>query len=173
MLYQLDPKTPYFKLRFVAEGGFTTDAISVITHSPWHSGATHVDIVTDDNTLIGAHASGGIQERPEGYMKHVLWERRYALTLSHKEQADALIADARAAIGTPYDFSDIIGGLLFENGKHNPKKAICSEFAFQVPYRRGLRLLNASLDRAFLIDPHDLHLSNLLIGRCYYEVGTK
>lgn len=167
-LYQLDPNTPYFKVRFVAEVGLITDGISIVTRAPWHRGATHVDIVTDTSTLIGAHASGGIQERPEGYMKHIHWERRYAIPLSHKEQAAALLADARAAIGTKYDFLDI-AGLLFQTGWHNPKKEICSEFVFQVAARRGLMMLNTLPERGYLIDPDRLHLSKDLLNHCYYE----
>lgn len=87
----------------------------------------HVDIVTPEGTLIGAHIKGGIQERPADYET---WGLRLRVTLQvSEEKAATFHAYARSMIGTPYDSRDIFGIALGDARLHVDGKMICSQFA--------------------------------------------
>jgi hypothetical protein len=87
----------------------------------------HVDIVTPEGTLIGAHIEDGIRERQPDYQA---WGLRIRVTIpATEEQAAKLYAYARSMIGTPYDSKDILGIALGDARLHDSAKMICSGFA--------------------------------------------
>jgi hypothetical protein len=87
----------------------------------------HVDIVTLQGYLIGAHMSDGIQLRAPDYQK---WGLRIQVTIpATEEQADKLYAYARTMLGTRYDVKAILGIALGDADLHDASKMICSGFA--------------------------------------------
>lgn len=153
---------PVFRVRFLTEPDFISRAIRFQTFSEF----SHVEIETDRGTFIGAHESGGVQERPADYCKPT-FERRYAIPVSD-EQHGLINAFAEGKIGTPYNLEDI-AGLLIHRNMTDPGKFICSQFVFQAALAGGIKLLNVLEGYANLVTPETLHLSPLLIGRCYFE----
>lgn len=102
-------------------------AISKAICDETRSEICHVDIMTPVGTLIGAHASGGIQERPTDYEA---WGLRIRVTLDvPDDKAAAFHAYARSMIGTPYDQKDILGIALGDSRIHVDGRMICSQFA--------------------------------------------
>jgi hypothetical protein len=152
-----------FRIRFITESDLISDAIRLVTFSEW----SHVEIITDEGTYIGAHADGGIQERPADYCKPTR-ERRYAIPCTDAQLA-AIMASARKDIGVPYDFLDIGGMFLHDRGLHSKSREICSEWVFQKVWDSGIMMLNCMRDFSHLITPEMLHLCPLLIGRCTYS----
>lgn len=150
-------------IRFINGSDLIGKGIDWVTNSLWD----HVEIQTPEGTYIGAHAGGGIQERPADYCTPTR-ERRYAIPCTD-EQLATILASARKDIGVPYDFLDI-AGLLFHNRKlHHDSREICSEFVYQKAWVGGILMLNALPEYSHLITPETLHLSPLLIGRCTYS----
>jgi hypothetical protein len=164
-MYKPDPNKPHFRLRFIAQDNFISDAIKVVSRAPR---ASHVEIITP-NGYLGAHAQGGIQERPENYCTPV-WERRYALPCT-PEQAEGILAEGHEHIGEKYDFIDCLG-LLTQHDMHTKGRAQCAEFVFGLAFKHGIMMLNVDPARDFLVTPEMLHTSNLLIGHCYFVEGN-
>ena len=145
-------------IRFINSPGFVTSAINWVTNSLF----SHVEFGTPEGTWIGAHSGAGIQERPANYCQPSL-NYIYDIPCSPKQAAD-LIANARAAIGTPYNYLDIIGLLFHTRTLTSPGRAICSQFCTEMLLEVGIRPLNVLPEYAYLITPETLHLSPLLIG---------
>lgn len=155
------------QIRFIAQPGFVSDAIKVVSRAP---SISHVEFLTPEGTYIGAHAPGGIQERPASYCVPV-WERRYSLPAT-EDASTALIAEARSLIGTKYDLADILG-LVFQSGLHDPTRLICSEFVYRLLAKHVRLMLNVLPDHDYAVTPEMLHLSPYLIGHCTYSnVGS-
>jgi hypothetical protein len=152
-----------FKLRFINSEGLVSAGINWVTNSLWD----HVEVETPEGTYIGAHANSGIQERPAGYCKPTR-ERRYSIPCTDEQLAKSL-AYARAKIGTPYDYKDILGLFLHDRRLNSKSREICSAFAFDVAWAGGIMMLNCLPGFRYLITPETLHLSSLLIGHCTYK----
>jgi len=153
----------FFRIRFITEKGFVSWAIRQVTFSEF----SHAEIVSEDQTTyIGAHSDGGVQERPANYCSPT-FERRYAIPCTD-DQLKQIMAYARSKIGTRYNFKDIVG-LFFHHNLTTKGRVICSMFVHQAAWKGGLEMLNVLPDYANLVTPDSLHLSPLLIGRCYYE----
>jgi hypothetical protein len=153
----------YFKVRFINGAGFVADAIDFVTNSL----IDHVEIETESGSYIGAHADGGVQDRPANYCTPT-WEKRYSIPCPD-DQLQKIMSYARAKIGTPYDFTDIVGLLFHDRSLDSPHRLICSAFTFSAGVAGGLYLLNAEKEFAHLVTPETLHLSPLLIGNCTYS----
>jgi hypothetical protein len=153
----------FFKIRFINSDGFVSWAIDTVTNSLWD----HTEIETETGTWIGAHASGGVEERAADYCKPTR-ERRYAIPCTD-EQLAAIMQYARSKIGTKYDFEDI-AGLLFRTRKlHSKGRNICSAFVLMSAFAGQLFMLNIEPGYEYLCTPENLHLSPLLIGHCTYR----
>lgn len=150
-------------IRFINSSDLIGKGIDWVTNSLWD----HVEIQTPEGTYIGAHAGSGIQERPADYCKPTR-ERRYAIPCTD-EQLAKILASARADIGIPYDYTDIVGLLLHDRGIRSDTREICSEFVCQVALDGGIAMLNVQREFCHLITPETLHLSPLLIGHCTYS----
>ena len=146
-------------IRFITENDPISAAIRLVTFSEW----SHVEIQTATGWL-GAHANGGVEERPADYCQPSR-ERRYNISLPNEATA---IQFARAKIGTPYNFRDIAGLFLHHDWK-DAGRDICSMFVFDVVYAGGLQLLNVLPEYSNLVTPENLHLSPCFIGRCIYS----
>lgn len=164
-------------IRFITENDPISAAIRLVTFSEW----SHVEIgpvPSRDNpdrlVYIGAHAQGGIQERPVDYCKPSR-ERRYVI--SHNEagvpcteaQLAAVLASARKDIGVHYDLLNIGGLFLHNRGLHDASKEICSEWVFQKLWDGALIALNVLPGFSHLVTPEMLHLSTLLLRNCVYS----
>ena len=152
-----------FRIRFITESDLLSDAIRLVTFSEW----SHVEIMTETGTYIGAHASGGVQERPANYTK-VSRERRYAIPVTD-EQLAKIMTFARSKVGTPYNFEDI-AGLFLHHDLTQKGREICSMFVTQAAMVGGVAMLNVLQGYTNLVTPEDLHLSPLLVDRCFYSL---
>lgn len=150
-----------FKIRFITEDDFISNAIRFVTFSEW----SHVEIITETGTYLGAHADGGIQERPADYAK-VSKERRYEVPVTD-EQYDRMMAFAYSKIGTPYNFATCAGMFLRKNFSTKGSE-ICSMFVFDVLVEAGIFWLNVQPGYTNLVTPEMLHLAPALIGKCVY-----
>jgi hypothetical protein len=145
-------------IRFIENRGFVSRAIAWVTGSLF----SHVEFGTPQGTWIGAHARGGVQERARNYCQPV---REYVYDLPcTKALSDELLRHARSAIGTPYNYRDILGILFHARRVTSPSRVICSQFCTEMLLRVGIRPLNVLPDYCHLITPETLHLSPLLIG---------
>jgi hypothetical protein len=152
-----------FRLRFITEAGFVSWAIRQVTFSEF----SHAELLSSDGlSWIGAHAGLGVQARRFDYCSPT-FERRYSIPVD-QEQFDAGQAYARSKIGTPYNYADI-AGLLFHRNASTKGRSICSQFVFDTMSAMGIQALNVLSTYDFRVTPDTLHLSPLLIGRCYYE----
>ena len=149
----------HITIRFIRDRGFVTSAICFVTNSLM----SHVEFGTPEGTWIGAHDDGGIQERPENYC-NPSQEWVYDIPCTASQQRD-LLRNARAAIGTPYNFVDIAGLLLHIRRLTSKDRMICSQFCFFELQKVGIKMLNVLPTFAYLVTPETLHLSPVLIGR--------
>jgi len=151
-----------FRIRFITETDLISDAIRLVTFSEW----SHAEIITAEGTYIGAHASGGVEERPADYAK-VSRERRYSVAVSDWAE-DEIMKFARSKIGTKYDFADI-AGLFLHRDLTEKSTEICSMFVLEAAMAGGLQMLNVLPGYTNLITPEMLHLAPCLIGKCIYS----
>lgn len=151
----------FVTIRFIRTRGFVTAAICFVTNSLM----SHVEFGTPEGTWIGAHSDGGVQERPADYCKPAQqWVYRIPCTI---DQATSLLRMARAAVGTPYNFTDIAGLLFHLRRLTKSDRVICSQFCFFLLDAVGIKMLNVLPAFAHLVTPETLHLSPKLIGRMY------
>lgn len=154
-----------FTLRFINSAGLVSIMIDWATNSLWD----HVEIGTPQDTWIGAHDDGGVQERAGDYCTPTR-ERCYSLPVADVTAAKVL-SFARSKIGTPYDFADIAGLFFHDRRLNTPGRVICSMFVTEVALAAGIQMLNVLPGFTELITPEMLHLSPLLIGRSTYSFG--
>lgn len=164
-------------IRLVNDAGFVSYAIDEDTDGIF----CHVELGVQDFTSsepfkitswIGARANGGVQERPFDYLKKVNREHRYAIPV-RDEQYDKIMRAARAKIGTPYNFTDIIGLLFRKRGLTAKHKDICSQFTIEATESGGLYLLNVEPEAAHLITPDDIYKSYWLRGNLIYKYSSE
>lgn len=131
----------------------------------------HVEFGTPEGTWIGAHAQGGVQERPAAYCAPF---REYVYDIPcTPAQLEDLMGWARGKIGTPYNFLDI-GGLLFQarlwTGRH---QLICSQFVTDglILILGASAILNVLSDWTYRITPEILHLSPVFYHRLHSRKG--
>ena len=79
-----------------------------------------------DGTLLGAHASGGVQARPKGYDRGKFWKQLFVPIPATPEQTDGFHTFLRAQIGKPYDFEAILG-IVAQRDWRKDKAWMCSE----------------------------------------------
>src|SRR5690348_272209 len=151
-------------IRLIRTPGIVQTAISWWTNSMFD----HVEfgVRNPDGSIhswLGAHAQGGIEERIPNYCTPTL-DYRYAIPCSDI-QYQQWLTSARARIGTPYNFADIIGLLLHNREFNKVGSDICSQFVVSELALVGIWLLNVEPDAMYLITPQSIYLSPLLIGR--------
>jgi hypothetical protein len=165
-LYTPDFNQPHVYTRACSGTSLLSEAIKLDEDGP---NATHVEFWDPKtNPFIGARSKGGVQERPADYCK-VNWDRRYA-TPCTQEQADGVLADARAHIGQKYDYKAILG-IFLRNNLHSDGKEICSEFWTSVMQGRKFDVLNVDPQFVFKITPEMVHISPIFLRKCFYKVG--
>lgn len=156
---------PDLLVRFVTERDLISRAIRWVTFSDF----SHVELGLPDGTWLGAHASGGVQIRPAGYMTPSL-ERVYALAVTQAEY-DAAMAYARGQIGTSYSFLDIANILFRARFSTRPHGIICSWFMLEVLRAASITALNVLAEYDYKITPDMLHLSPIFIGKCIRQTA--
>ena len=145
-------------VRFITEADPISFAIRKVTRSL----ISHVDLGTPEGTWIGAHAIGGVQERPADYCKPT-WTRTYDLKVGDAQLAKAL-SIARAKIGSKYDFATTLG-ILFDCDRSTDGTEDCSMFLFEVLLAIGIQALNVLPHFSNLVTPEMLHTSTIWIGK--------
>lgn len=158
---------PVVRIRFVADSSFVGRSIRWVTNSLFQ----HVEFGTPAGTWIGAHDTGGIQERLANYADYST-EYVYEIPCT-QSQLDQLLIWARSKIGTPYNFLDILGLLFKARSLSSPHRYICSQFCTDGLIRTfgAGRVLNVLQGYEYLITPETLHLSPLLVGRLVKKKG--
>lgn len=121
----------FVRFQFVRSDDCISDAIA------WFSAGkfSHVDIVLDDGTLLGARSSGGVLIRAADYGK---WSRRVAIDVPCTALQKQAVTDyARDQLGKPYDRLAIVGFLLGKSWR-DTDAWFCSELAAAAGERGGL-----------------------------------
>lgn len=116
----------------------------------------HVDFMTPEGTLIGAHCSDGVQERQPNYEKFGL--RIRVSFLVAESEAAAAMAYAKSKIGTKYDSKDIAGIALGDARIHDGSKLICSEFASDILDNATFRIVRIAKDH-WQVSPEELRIA--------------
>lgn len=158
---------PNVRIRFVAGAGFVGDSIRWVTNSLFQ----HVEFGTPEGTWIGAHASGGILERPADYANY---SREYVYDLPCTEdELTGLLGWARSQVGIKYNFADIAGLLIRKRALTTPHRYICSQFCTLGLLRvfGAKEVLNVQEGYSYLITPETLHLSPIFVGRLVRKKG--
>jgi hypothetical protein len=157
------------RIRFVAGQGFVGDSIRWVTNSLFQ----HVEFGTPEGTWIGAHASGGIQERASDYARY---DREFVYDVPATDsQLAQLMIWARKQIGNQYNYLDIIGLLVKNRRWTTPNRLICSQFCTLglLEVYGASKVLNVLGEYAYLITPETLHLSPLFVGRLVRKYDRK
>jgi len=110
-------------IRFVTGHDPVSDGIRAFEYGFW---ATHVEALMPDGTLLGAHAQGGVQARPNGYDKTEFTRELYVSIPATPAQTDAFHSFLRAQVGKPYDFR-AIAGLALQRDWQSEDSWFCSE----------------------------------------------
>src|SRR5271156_1482156 len=134
LLLQLPPRNRLlnmktFTLRLIATPGFVSSAIKLVEGVG--AKADHAEALNRaGDGWIGAHAGVGVKYMPLDWAKEIVYERRYSLEMTD-EQYEKAMGFLESKIGTPYDYSDILG-ILFQDVKlNNPHRIICSVLQFE------------------------------------------
>ena len=140
------------KLRFLDNSGIVPALIKVFTWSQ----ISHVEFALADGYL-GAVAPGGVQLRALDYT--VAKKEWFGVVSCPDEQAKVVIDFARAQIGKPYDYPQILGIILHQDWG-NKRSWFCSELVFASFAQAGINLLDREVsDR---ITPYELFCSPLV-----------
>jgi len=142
---QSDTSSEKFLDRLVTKG------IDKLTRSE----ISHVDFVTPEGTLIGAHITGGVQERPADYEKFGL--RIQVIVPVTDWQQTAALEYARSKIGTKYDAEDILGIAIGDSRLHEAKDLICSCLGSNIVDNEKFRIVWVAKDH-WLVTPDELRM---------------
>jgi hypothetical protein len=139
------------KLRFVTSHDLVSDAIRFAEAFPW----SHVEAVTPAGTYLGAHAHGGVLDRPADYDKGQFSAERFVeIADVAPETVAAFYAFLGTKIGTPYDYAAIFG-FVSRLDLHTTGEVICS--ALQTIALRSCRYFPFPLPiHAHEVSPRDL-----------------
>lgn len=170
----LKPRASYaIRLRGIRTRGFVPFAIVRRTDSM----VDHVEFGTAAGTWIGAHLSGGWQERPADYCTPV-YERYYELPLANAAEQDEWEAHLRSQIGTKYNTLAIVGlalGMrnLFGFGLTSLHRKICSQgVTDNMIWKRGAAgWLNIENSLDYTVTPRECLLAPCLVGHLVRKVG--
>ena len=133
-------------LRFLDNYGPVAWAIKAFTWSQ----ISHVEFVFQDGYL-GAVAPDGVKLRPFDYTKPK--KEWFGTVECTDEQAAKIKGFARAQIGKPYDYLQILGIVLHKDGGNN-YSWFCSELVFASFANAGILLLDR--DPQDRITPYDI-----------------
>lgn len=111
------------RLRFVNGLSIISAGIRAAEYGFWCS---HVEAVMRDGTLLGAHAAGGVMERPRDYDTGEFSREQFVDLRSSPEMEDTFEAFLRAQVGRPYDFSAILA-FVARRDWQEPDSWFCSE----------------------------------------------
>jgi hypothetical protein len=152
-------------IRFVAGSDLISRAIRLGEYGFW---ATHVETLMPDGTLLGAHASGGVQARPKEYDRGKFSKQLFVSIPATPEQTDRFNTFLRAQIGKPYDFEAIIG-IVAQRDWRKDKAWMCSELVAAGLCQDKVGIFPPHLAIEFNhVTPRDL----LLIVSGHYELAA-
>jgi hypothetical protein len=117
---------------------------------------SHVEAVTPDGKLLGAHASGGVMARPSNYDAGTFDRERFLLlTAADEAMAAKFYHYLDAVIGEPYDFG-AIAGFVSHLDIHQQHRVICSALRWCGYFPAVLPIL------AHEVTPRDLELGLIM-----------
>ena len=152
-------------IRFVAGNDLTSRVIRLAEYGFW---ATHVETLMPDGTLLGAHASDGVQARPKDYDRGGFSRQLLVPIPATPEQTDEFHAFLRSQIGKPYDFEAIVG-IVAQCDWRNDKAWMCSELVAAGLCQDKVGIFPPHLATEFNhVTPRDL----LLIVSGHYELAA-
>lgn len=159
---------PVILQRFIKNTGVGSDVIAEDTNSL----LSHCEFGTPEGTWIGAHISGGVQERAADYCNPVR-DYRYEIPLPDADALDQWLTLIRSDIGTHYNVKAILGLAIHDRKLNNPHEVDCSEWCTMklLQWFGAPKVLNVMPQRAYLVTPEMLHLSPLFVGRMVYRKG--
>lgn len=109
-----------FRFQFVRADDLASEAIA------WYSDGefSHVDMVLDDGTLLGARINGGVLIRPQGY---TVWQKQVIIEVPCTPLQKAVALEfANAQVGKPYDRTAIFAFVAARDWRE-PDAWFCSE----------------------------------------------
>jgi hypothetical protein len=109
------------RLRFVTAQDLVSDAIRFAEDFPY----SHVEAVTPAGTFLGAHADGGVLDRPNDYDKGKFSAEHFVTIIVDQLTQDKFYAYLQGKIGTPYDYQAILG-FASRFDLHKTGAVICS-----------------------------------------------
>jgi hypothetical protein len=143
-------------VRFVRSIGLASDGIVALEKTAMPFTPSHVEALTPDGFLLGAHLSGGTQKRPRDYDAGQFSHELFLTLEATDDQAAAFYAFLDKHVGEPYDWKAILGFILPEH-EHTLDHAICS--ALIALALRACNYFRWPLAApAHLVDPRDLLL---------------
>ena len=145
-------------LRYLSGRDFESKGIDWWTNSL----VSHVEFGTPEHTWIGAHLTGGIQERPYDYCTPSR-EFRYAIPCD-ESALDQLMKDCRSDIGTKYNTVDILGLALHNRHLNLPGSYECAQYVTIRTNGIGRPMLNLVPELDYQVTPFLSHSSLLLRG---------
>lgn len=152
-------------IRFVGGNDLISRGIRLVEYGFW---ATHVETLMPDGTLLGAHASGGVQARPKDYDKGKFSKELFLPIPATPQQTDAFHTFLRTQIGRPYDFEAIVG-IVAQRDWQNDKAWMCSELVAAGLCQDNVGIFPPHLATEFNhVTPRDL----LLIVSGHYELAA-
>lgn len=159
--------SPCIRIRFVTADGWISAGIRWVTNSLF----SHVEFGTPAGTWIGAHADGGVMERPGNYCTPTR-EYVYEIPCSQAKLNDHLVR-LRSKIGTPYNKLDILGLLIKNRKLTTPHQVICSQFMTDecLILWGAPGWLNVLPGYSYLTTPEIDHLAPILVGHRVKKVG--
>ena len=147
-------------IRFIYEPGIVSALIGWETNSLW----CHTEALSrDGKSWIGAHAGTGVQARPLDWVKPTR-EAVYAVPVTD-EEAETANVWLESRIGTPYNYTDILGLAIHARIGLNRHEIICSAAMLEYLWKASQQPLNVLEGYEALITPETLHLSPIFIGR--------
>jgi hypothetical protein len=141
------------RLRFVTAHDLVSDAIRFAEDFAY----SHVEAATPWGTYLGAHADGGVRDRPSDYDKGQFSAEKFVTVTDAPSALEApFYAFLKSKIGTPYDYEAIFG-FASRLDLHQTAHVICS--ALQAIALRNVRYFaNPLAAPAHEVSPRDLAL---------------
>lgn len=141
------------RLRFVTAQDAVSDGIRFAEDFAY----SHVEAVTPWGTYLGAHADGGVLDRPHDYDKGQFTAEKFVDLVDAPPAREApFYAFLKGKIGTPYDYEAILG-FVSRFDLHQAGHVICSALQ-AIALRRCGYFANPLAAPAHEVSPRDLAL---------------
>ena len=144
-------------LRFVTADDIISAGIRAAEYGFW---ASHVECLTSDNTLLGAHVDGGVQARKRDYDTGKFTKEEFVNLPLNNTMTTKFLEFLNNQIGKPYDLSAITAFVVGRNWRETDSW-FCSELQAAALENSGW--FNTLATEVNHITPRDLRL--IISGR--------